>query len=123
MRRLVAGLVWLAALSPPASGAAEPDWSAIQYGDGVGCGLHVQFFRADGSEAMASGKPTAFFPGGAPSATGETDCRRRCREWAGLSIVKTLAAGYRTKLGVTKVTGTCYLQRRALDPPQVIAAD
>jgi hypothetical protein len=122
--RAAAALVALGrGLFPSSGGAAEPDWTAIQYGDGVGCGLFVQFFVASGTEPTVGGRPTAFFPGGAPPSTSESDCLGKCREWANTSLVKTLAAGYRKNLGVTRVTGTCYLQRRPLDQPQAIAAD
>jgi hypothetical protein len=47
----------------------------------------------------------------------------RCRTWAGLSSVKTVAARYRATLAVTRVTGTCYLRRQPLGPTQDIAVD
>ena len=128
MRRLLraaaaAPVVLLVGMAPVGRGAAEPDWTAIQYGDGVGCGLFVQFFAANGTEPTVGGRPTAFFPGGAPPSTSESDCLGKCREWADNSVVKTLAAGYRKNLGVTRVTGTCYLQRRPLGQPQAIGID
>lgn len=123
MRAAAALVVLWLGLFPSRGGAAEPDWTAIQYGDGVGCGLFVQFFAANGTEPTVGGKPTALFPGGAPPSTSESDCLGKCREWADNPIVKTLAAGYRKNLGVTRVTGTCYLQRRPLGQPQAIATD
>jgi hypothetical protein len=116
-------LAVLVGVAPLGGRAAEPDWTAIQYSDGVGCGLFVQFFAADGTEPTVRGRPTAFFPGGAPPSTSESDCLGKCREWADNSIVKTLAAGYRKNRGVTKVTGTCYLRRRPLSLPQAIGTD
>lgn len=121
--RAATALVGLLGVAPAGGCAAEPDWTPIQYGEGVGCGLLVQFFTADGREPMADGKPTAFFPGGAPPSTRASDCLDKCREWANLSIVKTLTAVYQANLAVTKVAGTCYLQRRPLGPPQAIATD
>ena len=98
--RAAATLVGLLGVAPAGGCAAEPDWTPIQYGEGVGCGLLV-----------------------APPSTSASDCLDKCREWANLSIVKPLTAVYQANLAVTKVTGTCYLQRRPLGPPQGIAAD
>ncbi|HEY2992651.1 MAG TPA: hypothetical protein VGM22_07565, partial [Methylomirabilota bacterium] len=61
-RALTAGLVGVLALAPIAAGAQQPDWTPIQYPDGVGCGLYVQFLTADGWEPAVNGKPSAFFP-------------------------------------------------------------
>jgi hypothetical protein len=99
---------------------AEPDRAPIQYGDGVGCGHHVQLFTAGGSDPTGNGRPTGFFPGGSPPATNHSDCEARCGPWADSSIVKALAAGSRKNLAVTTVTGTCYLRRRPLGPLQPI---
>lgn len=120
-RRLsTAGVVVMLALAPMAVGAQQPDWTAIQYPDGPGCGLYVQFLTADGWEPIVNGKPTAFFPGGAPPSTGQAECLARCREWAASPIVRSLAAGYRKSAFITQVRGTCYLRRTALAPPWVI---
>ena len=73
--------------------AQQPDWTPIEYPDGAGCGLHVQFFTADGAEPSVNGKPTAFFPGGAPPSTSAS---------------------------VTQVRGTCYLRKNALGTSRVI---
>jgi hypothetical protein len=116
-------VVGLLGLSTVIGDAAEPDWAPIQYGDGVGGGLFVRFFDANGGEPTVEGKATAFFPGGAPPGTSEFECLSRCSRWAESSIVKTLAIGYRKNLGVTRVTGTGFLQRRPLGPPRVVAVD
>jgi len=108
------------ALLPLTARAQQPDWTPIEYPEGVGCGLYVQFFTADGWEPPVNGKSSAFFPGGAPPSTSEPECLAKCREWAQSSIVRTLGAGYRTRYFITQVRGTCYLQRKALAPPGVI---
>jgi hypothetical protein len=100
--------------------AAEPDFSAIQYGDGLGCGLYVQFLKADGKEALKDGKPTGFFPAGAPPATSPEACTAKCREWSSSSIVKLTGEIYRKSLDVTKVFGTCYLQGKPLSAPTLV---
>ena len=107
-------------LGPLAAWAQQPDWTPIEYPGGTGCGLYVQFFTADGWEPPVNGKTSAFFPGGAPPSTSETECLARCREWAQSSSVRTLAAGYRKNFFITQVRGTCYLQRKALAAPAVI---
>ena len=117
--------VWLLAslalvLMPLLAAAQQPDWTAIEYPGGTGCGLYVQFFTADGWEPAVNGTPSAFFPGGAPPSTSEPECLAKCRDWAQSSSVRTLAAGYRKSYFITQVRGTCYLQRRALAPPGVI---
>ena len=119
-RALTAGLVGVLALAPIAACAQQPDWTPIQYPDGVGCGLYVQFFTADGWEPAVNGKPSAFFPGGAPPSTTNAECLAKCHEWADNSIVRTLAAGYRKSFFITQVRGTCYLRRNALSPPRLI---
>ncbi len=103
--------MWVAlvlALAPIGPARAEPSWTALEYAAGVGCGLFVQFFTADGSEPTVDGRLTGFFPRGAPPSTSPSECLSRCRQWAGVSSVKTLAAGYRARLAVTKVTRTCW---------------
>jgi hypothetical protein len=80
----------------------------------------VQFFTAAGAEPLVNGRPTGFFPGGAPPSTSESDCLARCGEWAGSGIVRTLAAGYRKSAFITQVRGTCYLKRQALAPPRLL---
>ena len=113
-------LVVALVLLPLAARAQQPDWTPIEYPDGAGCGLHVQFFTADGAEPSMNGKPTAFFPGGAPPSTSESECLARCGQWAAGSIVRTLAAAYRKSASVTQVRGTCYLRKNALGAPRVI---
>lgn len=112
-------VVWLVLL-PLGAAAQQPDWTPIEYPDGVGCGLYVQFFTAAGAEPLVNGRPTGFFPGGAPPSTSESDCLARCGEWAGSGIVRTLAAGYRKSAFITQVRGTCYLKRQALAPPRLL---
>lgn len=112
-------VAWLV-LSPLAAGAQQPDWTPIDYPDGTGCGLYVQFFTADGWEPLVNGKPSAFFPGGAPPGTSEADCLARCERWAAAPSVRTLAASYRRSVFITQVRGTCYLKRKALAPPRVL---
>ena len=111
----VAGLVLV-----PLAASAQPDWTPIEYPDGAGCGLYVQFFTADGWEPLMNGKPTGFFPGGAPPSTSEPECLARCRDWATSPIVRSLTASYRKSVFITQVLGTCYLQRKALTSPGVI---
>ncbi len=63
--------MWIAlvlSLAPIGPAEAEPDWTAIEYADGVGCGLFVQFSTAVGTEPTVDGRRTGFFPGGAPRA-------------------------------------------------------
>jgi hypothetical protein len=118
VKRAVAALALV--LIPLAAAAQQPDWTPIEYPDGTGCGLYVQFFTADGWEPPRDGKSSAFFPGGAPPTTPEPECLAKCRDWAQSSIVRTLAAGYRKSYFITQVRETCYLQRKALAPPGVI---
>jgi hypothetical protein len=101
--------------------ASEPDFSMIRYGNQIGCGLYVQFFKADGAEATKDGQSLAFFPGGAPPNTSPSACLAKCGEWATSSMVKDLKAVFSKTLGVTRVTGTCWLQGKALAEPQVLA--
>jgi hypothetical protein len=108
------------ALAPLGAWAQQPDWTPIEYPNGTGCGLYVQFFTADGWEPPLNGTSSAFFPGGAPPTTSEPECLAKCRQWAQNSIVRTLAAGYRKNYFITQVRGTCYLQRKALAAPAVI---
>jgi hypothetical protein len=122
MRRRVwaAGLGVILVLAPMAPSAQQPDWTPIEYPDGTGCGLYVEFVTADGWDPIVNGKPTAFFPGGAPPSTSEAECLARCREWAGSAIVRSLAADYRKSVFITQVRGTCYLRRAALGSPRLI---
>ena len=110
----------IVALSAMVATAAEPDFSMIQYAEGVGCGLYVQFFKADGTEATKDGKPLGFFPGGAPPSTNPSSCLAKCDEWAGSSFVKDTRTMLGKTLGVTRVTGTCYLQGKPLAAPRVL---
>ena len=120
--RSVWAMLAVALVLLPLTARAQPDWTPIEYPDGPGCGLHVQFFAADGSEPVVNGKRTACIPVGAPPSTSESECLARCGEWAGSSIVRTLAAAYRRSASVTQVRGTCYLRRSALGSPRVIDA-
>lgn len=103
--------------------AAEPDFSTIRYGGDIGCGLYVQFFKADGTEAVKDGKSAAFFPGGAPPNTSRDACLAKCDQWAADSFVKMTSATYTKSLAVTKVTGTCYLHGNALGPPRTLSGN
>jgi hypothetical protein len=114
-------LAAIVAVSAMVATAAEPDFSMIEYGEGVGCGLYVQFFKADGTEATKEGKPLAFFPGGAPPSTNPSSCLAKCDEWAGSSLVKDTRTILGKTLGVTRVTGTCYLHGKPLAAPRVLA--
>jgi hypothetical protein len=58
-----------------------PDYRPIQYGNRIGCGLYVQFFKADGTLALKEGKSTGFFPGGASPDAGPAVCFVKCGEW------------------------------------------
>ena len=118
--RLGRALVAASLVLVPLGAAAQPDWSPIEYPDGAGCGLYVQFFTADGWEPLVNGKPTGFFPGGAPPSTSEPECLAKCRDWASSAVVRSRAAGYRRSVFITQVRGTCYLQRKALATPGVI---
>ena len=112
----------MAVVVPAAIGAtaAEPDFSMIKYGDGIGCGLYVRMLKADGTEATKDGKPTGYFPGGAPPSTSPSQCLAKCDEWAASSFVKDVSTVY-GKLGVTKVTGTCYLQGKPIATPRALS--
>jgi hypothetical protein len=108
------------ALAPSVALAQPPDWTAILYPDGVGCGLYVQFLTPDGWEPPGDGQPSAFFPGGAPPSTSAPECVAKCREWAASPSVSRRAADYRKRFFITQVRGTCYLRRQALGAPRVI---
>ena len=103
-----------------AASAQQPDWTPIQYPDGTGCGLYVEFVTPDGWDPIVNGKPTAFFPGGAPPSTSEPECLARCREWADSPIVRSRATDYPQSVFITQVRGTCYLRRKALAAPRLI---
>jgi hypothetical protein len=113
-------LMAVVALAPMGTTAAQPDFSMIQYGEGIGCGLYVQMLKADGTEATKDGKPTGYFPGGAPPSTSPAQCLAKCDEWAASSFVKDVGSVY-GRLGVTKVTGTCYLQGKPIAPPRALS--
>ena len=119
-RPVAVALGLLLALAPLGARAQQPDWTPLQYPDGVGCGLYVQGLTADGWEPPADGKPSAFFPGAAPPSTSETECAAKCREWAASPSVGGRAADYRKRFFITQVRGTCYLRRQALGPSRVI---
>lgn len=104
----------------PLTAAGQSDWTPIEYPDGTGCGLSVQFLTPDGWEPVVNGKPTGFFAGGAPPGTSEAACRAKCDDWAGSDAVHSLAAAYRRSVFITQVRGTCYLRRQALAPPRVL---
>lgn len=117
---LARALGLLGAVMLPFTAAGQSDWTPIEYPDGTGCGLYVQFLTADGWEPLVNGKPTGFFPGGAPPGTSEAACRAKCDEWARSGTVRSLAAAYRTSVFITQVRGTCFLRRKALAPPRVL---
>jgi len=118
-RRLPAVVVAVLAVLPTVAGA-QPDWKPLQYPDGVGCGLYVQFFTADGWEPIVNGKRVGLFAGSAPPSTSEADCVAKCGEWAASPRVGSLTADYRKKFFVTQVRGTCYLRRQVVGPPRVL---
>ena len=66
------------------------------------------------------GATAAYFPGGAPPSTSPAQCLAKCDEWAASSFVKDVGTAY-GGLGVTKVTGTCYLQGKPIAPPRALS--
>ncbi len=103
--------------------APATDWYAIQYSKVPGCGFYVQYFDRKGTEATDKSKRIAFFPGGAaPDITSEA-CVRYCAQWEELGIIDIVRRSYQHRLGLTHVTGTCYLRGERVSGPRTIWRD